>query len=228
MQKGRRILLITGTSSGLGKDLSKYFLRKNYIVLGCSRGKSKISSKFYKHRVLNLNDETEVKKWVNDVYVKYKKIDYLIIPVGDGNIISGCLKGFNELYENNFIKYKPNFVGVQSSQSSSFYKQFKNNSSIPKKDISVSKCDSINVDYPLDGHFAYKYLKKMKGFMMKENDSKIIKSRSILLRQYGINCCLASASTFASLNSIISQKKLKNKNILLLLTGTGYKDIGEV
>ena len=78
MQKSRRILLITGTSSGLGKDLSKYFLKKNYIVFGCSRGKSKISSKFYKHRILNLNDETEVKKWVKDVHFKYKKIDYLI------------------------------------------------------------------------------------------------------------------------------------------------------
>lgn len=78
MQKSRRILLITGTSSGLGKDLSKYFLKKNYIVFGCSRRKSKISSKFYKHRILNLNDETEVKKWVKDVHFKYKKIDYLI------------------------------------------------------------------------------------------------------------------------------------------------------
>ena len=78
MQKSRRILLITGTSSGLGKDLSKYFLRKNYIVLGCSRTKSKISSKFYKHRILNLNDEREVRKWVEDVHAKYKKIDYLI------------------------------------------------------------------------------------------------------------------------------------------------------
>ena len=78
MQKSRRILLITGTSSGLGKDLSKYFIKKNYIVLGCSRSKSKISSKFYKHRILNLNDETEVTKWVKDIHFKYKKIDYLI------------------------------------------------------------------------------------------------------------------------------------------------------
>ena len=78
MQKSRRILLITGTSSGLGKDLSKYFLRKNYIVLGCSRTRSKISSKFYKHRILNLNDEREVRKWVEDIHAKYKKIDYLI------------------------------------------------------------------------------------------------------------------------------------------------------
>ena len=78
MQKSRRILLITGTSSGLGKDLSKYFLKKNYIVFGCSRSKSKISSKCYKHKILNLNDEKEVKKWVKDAHFKYKKIDYLI------------------------------------------------------------------------------------------------------------------------------------------------------
>ena len=78
MQKNRRVLLITGTSSGLGKDLSKYFLKKNYTVFGCSRSKSKISSKFYNHRILNVNDETDVKKWENDAYAKHKKIDYLI------------------------------------------------------------------------------------------------------------------------------------------------------
>ena len=34
--------------------------------------------------------------------------------------------------------------------------------------------------------------------------------------------------TFAILNNLILKKKLKNKNIFLFLTGTGYKDLGIV
>ena len=44
MRNSKSVLIITGTSSGLGKDLAKYFIKKKYIVCGCSRGKSKIYS----------------------------------------------------------------------------------------------------------------------------------------------------------------------------------------
>ena len=212
----------------LGCKLFQFNLQYNDVVKKCLEYSKK--NRTY-NRCTGINPVTRDGKKIFSYQLisKFKKkIDYLVIPVGDGNILSGCLKGFEELYQNKFIKYKTNFVGVQSSQSPSFYNQFINNRSEPQKNISFSKCDSINVDYPLDGYFAYKYLKKMSGFMMKIDDKKIVKSREILMKQYGINCCLASASTFAILNNLILKKKLKNKNIFLLLTGTGYKDLGVV
>ena len=42
--KNKKILLISGTSKGLGKDLVKYFI-KNYIVFGCGRNKLSLNSK---------------------------------------------------------------------------------------------------------------------------------------------------------------------------------------
>ena len=38
-------ILITGTSSGLGKELAKSYLKKKFIVIGISRKKSKNESK---------------------------------------------------------------------------------------------------------------------------------------------------------------------------------------
>ena len=78
MKNSKSVLIITGTSSGLGKDLAKYFLKKNYIVCGCSRGKSKINSRNYFHSILDIQNEDEVKKWINNIYSKFKKIDFLI------------------------------------------------------------------------------------------------------------------------------------------------------
>ena len=78
MKKNKKILLISGTSKGLGKDLSKYFLKKNFIVFGCSRSKTKFNSKFYNHSIFDINSEIETRKWVETVYKKHKRIDYLI------------------------------------------------------------------------------------------------------------------------------------------------------
>ena len=78
MRKHKSVLIITGTSSGLGKDLAKYFLKKKYIVCGCSRGKSKINSKNYFHSVLDIQNEDKAKNWIDNIYSKYKKIDFLI------------------------------------------------------------------------------------------------------------------------------------------------------
>jgi threonine synthase len=187
-------------------------------------------SKKYKtyNRCTGLNPVTRDGKKIfsYELIAKFKKkIDYFILPVGDGNILSGCIKGFLELSKMNFMKKIPTIVGVQSKSSSSFYNQYIKNSEKPILSKANSVCDSINVDYPLDGFFAYKYLNKVKGKMMVETDKNIIKSKKILLKKFGINCCSSSASTFAILKKLILNKKINNKNILLLLTGTGFKDL---
>lgn len=78
MKNKKKILLISGTSKGLGKDLVKYFIKKNYTVFGCGRNKLSLNSKKYNHSVLDVNNEVEVRQWIEKVYNKYKRIDYLI------------------------------------------------------------------------------------------------------------------------------------------------------
>ena len=101
-----------------------------------------------------------------------------------------------------FIKKVPKIVGVQSSSSSSFYRQFNLKQTIPSKSIAKSICDSINIDFPLDGYFAFYYLNKLKGNMVKVNDKSIKKSKELLLKKYGINSCLTSASTFSAVGNL--------------------------
>ena len=60
--------------------------------------------------------------------------------------------------------------------------------------------------------------------MITSKDNEIIRSKKILIQKYGINCCSSSAATFSAAKKLIVDKKLVNKNILLLLTGSGFKD----
>ncbi len=209
----------------LGCKIFEYQLPYSEVVKKCLNYSKK--NRTY-NRCTGINPVTRdgKKLFSYELLAKFKKkIDYLVVPVGDGNILSGCSKGFVELKKFKLISNCPKIIGVQSKSSSSFFDQFKNSNETPKKKIARSVCDSINVDFPLDGHYAFKYLKHLGGFMMTSNDKEILRSKKILLQKYGINCCSSSAATFSAAKKLIQEKKFVNKNILLLLTGSGFKDL---
>lgn len=51
------VVLITGTSKGLGFELAQHYLRKDYIVIGISRSESKITHPNYHHCAMDVADE---------------------------------------------------------------------------------------------------------------------------------------------------------------------------
>ncbi len=53
-------ILITGTSRGIGKALSEYYLNEGHQVWGCSRSESSIKHGSYTHYSLDLMDEKQV------------------------------------------------------------------------------------------------------------------------------------------------------------------------
>ena len=73
-------IIITGTSSGIGKKTNtSIFKKKNNFVWGCSRNKPNINHKNYKHYIVNLENVSSLKKWINKVVSESnRKIDLLI------------------------------------------------------------------------------------------------------------------------------------------------------
>jgi 3-oxoacyl-[acyl-carrier protein] reductase len=76
------VAVITGTSRGLGKSLAQYFLKKDYVVVGCSRGEGAIEDKNYRHYKVDVGNEAEVRSWVRKVKSEFKKVDLLICNAG--------------------------------------------------------------------------------------------------------------------------------------------------
>ena len=62
-----RIVVVTGSRKGIGKELSNYFLSKGDIVIGCSRGNSTIENENYKHFQLDVSCEKDVIKMIRNV-----------------------------------------------------------------------------------------------------------------------------------------------------------------
>ena len=77
-----KIMLITGTRKGIGKELAEYYLAKGVNVVGCSRGKATIEHDCYHHFMLDVADERAVKSMVRSVKKKFGRIDILLNNAG--------------------------------------------------------------------------------------------------------------------------------------------------
>ena len=69
----QKVILITGTSKGIGKYLAKYYLDRGMIVLGCSRTPSGFQNPNYKHYCLNICDENQVLEMFSDIKNEYER-----------------------------------------------------------------------------------------------------------------------------------------------------------
>jgi 3-oxoacyl-[acyl-carrier protein] reductase len=100
------VILITGTSKGIGEYLANYYLGKDNIVVGCSRRASNIDNKNYYHFKLDVTDEKEVIKMVRKVYKDLRKIDVLINNAGIAlmnHLIFTPLNKAEDIFKTNFL-----------------------------------------------------------------------------------------------------------------------------
>lgn len=101
-----KVCIITGTSKGLGKELSEYYLEKGFIVAGCSRNESSINHQNYIHYVLDVSNEQEVVSMVRDIAEKYNKIDMLINNAGIASMnhfVTTPFETAKEVFNTNFF-----------------------------------------------------------------------------------------------------------------------------
>ena len=96
------LLLITGTSRGIGLHLAEYFITKGYQVAGCSRGPSSISSEFYHHQTLDIRNDNEVRQWVRALKKKFKAVDILVSNAGVAPASTLMAMTSSETLENTF------------------------------------------------------------------------------------------------------------------------------
>ena len=74
-----KVVLITGSSRGIGYELSKHFLKNGATVIGLSRNSFSIGSDFYYHFTLDIGCPKSVEScFRNEISKKFKSIDILI------------------------------------------------------------------------------------------------------------------------------------------------------
>ncbi|MDO8897366.1 MAG: threonine synthase [Bacteroidales bacterium] len=153
--------------------------------------------------------------------------DHIFIPTGDGVILSGLYKGFEDLFYSGYTDRIPVLVAVQAEGSSNLINNLDNSVFVAQKSQTIA--DSISVDIPRNFYLAKHYLKKWKGESIRVSDKEILTASSKLARNTGVFAEPASAAAFAGFLAYWKKGLLQPESRnLVLLTGSGLKDLNAV
>lgn len=159
--------------------------------------------------------------------LNFKTPDRIFVPVGDGVIISGVYKGFEDLLKLNIIKKMPIIVAVQSKGSDNLIRNLNNNDFQIKTSNTIA--DSISVDIPRNFYMAQQFIQTYNGEYLTVSDKEILEASSYLSKSTGLFAEPAAATAFAGLLSYKKNNKIPDhSDNVVLLTGSGLKDLQAV
>ncbi len=159
--------------------------------------------------------------------LNFKAPERVFVPVGDGVIISGVYKGFEDLLHLGIIYKMPIIVAVQSAGSENLVRN------IGMKEFQIKPsstiADSISVDIPRNFYMAQQLIQMYNGEAIIVSDDEIIAASAVLSKNTGIFAEPAAATAFAGMLSYQTNHKLAdNSDNVVLLTGSGLKDLKSV
>jgi len=147
----------------------------------------------------------------------------VFVPTGDGSIISGIYKGFYDLLQLGLIEKIPALIAVQAEGSPGIIDYFESNEFLYKESHTLA--DSISVNAPRNLYMAVDVLVKTDGFGIKVSDDEILRAEKYLSQQHGYFVEPSAAAAWAGFIKYNEQFHSKDENIVVLLTGSGLKDI---
>lgn len=151
--------------------------------------------------------------------------DKVLVAAGDGNIISGLWKGFNDLLQIGFIDRLPQMIGVQSETASAIV-DAANGDGIVREAPAHTIADSINVGRPRDATMAIRAIRESGGRGVKVSDDEIVMAIPKLAQETGVFVEPAAAAAYAGFMRMCQSGDIKSdERVLLMLTGNGLKDI---
>jgi len=151
--------------------------------------------------------------------------DLVVVPVGDGNILSGVWKGFVEFQRLGFIERTPKLLAVQAEGSAAIVQAAAGDGVIrPVSGETVA--DSISVSLPRDGEAAVKAIRESGGFGVTVSDAAILAAIGELARGAGVFAEPAAAASWAGLKQAVKRGLVDpGWRVVALITGNGLKDV---
>lgn len=153
-----------------------------------------------------------------------KEMDRIFVSVGDGVIISGMYKGFEDLVKLGFMEKIPVIVAVQAKKSDNLVRNMDADTFEAK--ASDTLADSISVDVPRNFNMAKKFLQTNNGEWISVSDEEIMQAAAVMARNTGIFSEPAAAAAYAGLLKYEREDKLPaGSNNVVMSTGSGLKDL---
>ena len=156
----------------------------------------------------------------------WKIPDYVFVSVGDGCILQGTWKGFNDFYKIGLIDKLPKIIGVQAEGAAPLYQAWTKGLSQCEPLNPETLADSISVGLPRDQKKALNAVRESDGEFVTVSDSEILQAISSLAKNAGVFAEPAGAAAFAGFKKL--SENIQNKEVVVMVTGNGLKDVNGV
>jgi threonine synthase len=154
--------------------------------------------------------------------------DFVFVGVGDGSVVSGLCKGFDEFARLGLIERVPRVVGVQAEGSAPIAHAFSRyrGGTVEFDDIDAQTvADSICVGRPRDVVKAVTYVARNGGTFVTVSDDEILDAILTLARATGVFAEPAGAASYAGLLRLARAGTLEGKSAAVVVSGNGLKDV---
>lgn len=152
--------------------------------------------------------------------------DLVFVSVGDGNILSGIWRGFQDLHALGWIDRMPKLMGVQAEGSAACAKAWEAGSASVQPVSAQTVADSISVDLPRDGVRAVRAVRDTHGAFVVVSDAEILDAIATLGREAAVFAEPAGATAYAGLARAVGQGLVPaDATVLVMNTGNGLKDV---
>lgn len=154
----------------------------------------------------------------------------VFVSVGDGSIISGICKGFEEQLHLGFIDHVPRVYGVQAEGAPVLADAWEHMLETGRCDFtpmagSATVADSINVGYPREGIRALRSVKATGGAFITVSDALILKAMETMPLETAVFGEPAAAAAYAGMKKSVETGLLnKSQSAAVFITGSGLKD----
>ena len=165
--------------------------------------------------------------------------DVVLVPVGDGCIVSAVCKAFRELHEVGVIGKVPRVIGVQAAGAAPLARAWaaagKSPGDLSGREILAAVrpvkaqtiADSIQVGIPRNRVKAWRNVAACGGTFLAVEDEAIVEAIGLLARLAGIFAEPSGAAGLAGVLAALDQGFIHRKEkIAVLVTGHGLKDPG--
>jgi threonine synthase len=148
----------------------------------------------------------------------YLAPDHVFVPTGDGVIIAGVIRGFEDLVKLGWIERMPTVWAAQAEGSCAIARALETGIFEPRPSSTIA--DSI----PRNGYFALDRLRRHSGRAVVVNDGEILAAQRRLSRSSGLFAEPSSACAFAGFLKV-KEQLAPGTRVVVMLTGSGLKDI---
>lgn len=159
-----------------------------------------------------------------EIFLTFKEVDCVFVPVAGGDLIFGLYKGFKDLLDGGFLERIPRLVAVQADGARPTILAIEGNLGL-NEELARTRTVATALDVGFPSEHALIAVRESKGFGISVSDRETLYAKKMLSYKEGVFCETSSATVIAAIKKAREMGKVERESkVCAVITGSGLKD----